>query len=230
MTDIPDDDLRARLSRLDPAPAGVPVDPVTSPRAQELVERAMSTPVQTPDTPSARRRARPGAAGPGCWSRPRRRSSSPSSAASSSSGTGPAPTAAGSRATLALELPPGDVAMSCVQFDVQFLREMPVALAGTVTALEPAQVSLDVDRWYKGGSADRVTIAVPVNNSVALDGVEFLEGERYLVTATDGIVNGCGFSGPATPELERPTTRRSAADPVRSASGGWMRISVSSGR
>ena len=77
MTDMPDDDLRARLSRLDPAPAGVPVDPVTSPRAQELVERAMSTPVQTPDTPSARRRARLGGAGPGCSPRPRRRSSSP---------------------------------------------------------------------------------------------------------------------------------------------------------
>ncbi len=31
----------------------------------------------------------------------------------------------------------------------------------------------------------------------------FRVGERYLVTATDGTVNGCGFSGPATPELER---------------------------
>jgi hypothetical protein len=77
-----------------------------------------------------------------------------------------------------------------------------VALAGTVTALEPGQVSLDVDRWYTGGSADRVTIAVPVNNSAALDGVDFREGERYLLTATDGTVNGCGFSGPASAELE----------------------------
>ena len=32
---------------------------------------------------------------------------------------------------------------------------MPVALAGTVTALEPGQVTLDVDRWYRGGTADR---------------------------------------------------------------------------
>jgi hypothetical protein len=26
-------------------------------------------------------------------------------------------------------------------------------------------------------------------------------GEQYLITATDGNVNYCGFSGPSTPEL-----------------------------
>ena len=60
-----DDELRARLARLDPAPAGSPVDPVTSLRAQELVERAMQTPetqtVPTPDPADelAARRRRP---------------------------------------------------------------------------------------------------------------------------------------------------------------------------
>jgi hypothetical protein len=202
MTDIPDDDLRARLSRLDPVPAGVPVDPVTSPRARELVERAMSSTVQTPDTTSAAdglsRRRRP-------WLLAAAAAAVLAAVVGGFSllGDGAAPGAGdGQPTTLALELPPGDVAMSCIQFDVQFLREMPVALAGTVTALDPGQVSLDVDRWYKGGSADRVTIDVPVNNSAALDGVDFREGERYLLTATDGTVNGCGFSGPASAELE----------------------------
>ena len=37
---------------------------------------------------------------------------------------------------------------------------------------------------------------------MALDGVELVAGEEYLLTATDGVVNGCGFSGPSTPELE----------------------------
>ena len=100
-------------------------------------------------------------------------------------------------------LPSSDVANSCIVFDVAFLAQMPVALAGTVTAVEPEQVTVDVDRWYRGGDADLVTIAVQSGNSVALDGVEFRQGERYLITATDGIVNGCGFSGPATPELEQ---------------------------
>jgi hypothetical protein len=205
MTDIPDDDLRARLSRLDPAPAGVPVDPVTSPRAQELVERVMSTPVQIPDTPSAAdelsRRRRP-------WLLVVAAAAVLVALVGGFLVLGNGPRAVpgsedgGQPSTLALELPPGDVAMSCIQFDVQILRDMPVALAGTVTAVDPGQVSLDVDRWYKGGTADRVTIAVPVNNSAALDGVDFREGERYLLTATDGTVNGCGFSGPAGPELE----------------------------
>ncbi|MET0764100.1 MAG: hypothetical protein ABWY29_04485 [Blastococcus sp.] len=204
MTDIPDDDLRARLSRLDPAPAGVPVDPVTSPRAQELVERAMSTPVQIPDTLSA----------PDELSRRRRPWLLVAAAAAvlvalvggflvlGNGGPG-SDDGGGQPSTLALELPPGDAAMSCIRFDVQILRDMPVALAGTVTALDLDQVSLDVDRWYRGGTADRVTIAVPVNNSAALDGVDFRAGERYLLTATDGTVNGCGFSGPASAELER---------------------------
>lgn len=193
MTDIPDDDLRARLSRLDPAPAGVPVDPVTSPRARELVERAMQTPVQTDDLPDELAR--------------RRRPWILAAAAAAvlvaliggflAFGRGNDPT------TLALTLPPSDVAGSCVQFDVQFLAEMPVALAGTVTAIENGTVTLDVDRWYRGGTADQVTVAMAAQQTTAaLDGVDFRTGERFLLSATEGTVNGCGFSGPASAELE----------------------------
>jgi hypothetical protein len=203
MTEMSDDELRARLSRLDPAPAGTPVDPATSPRARSLMEHAMTTPVQTP-TPvvpaELPRRRRPwllavaaaavlvalvsgalllGGGGDG----------------GTGSGQDPAP--------LALELPPADAAMSCIMFDVAFLAEMPVAFGGTVTAIEDGEVAVDVDRWYRGGEAEQVTIAVPgQQTSAALDGVDFRTGERYLITATDGTVNGCGFSGPATPELE----------------------------
>jgi len=206
MTGISDDDLRARLSRLDPAPAGVPVDPVTSPRAQELVERAMSTPVQTPDSTSpdelAARRRRPlllvAAAAAALVALVGGFFAFGSLGGDDGSG-GPE---AQQPTQLELSLPPADVATSCIMFDVAFLAEMPVALAGTVTAVEPGQVSLDVDRWYRGGTADQVTIAVQENNSAALDGVDFRTGERYLLTATNGTVNGCGFSGPADPQLE----------------------------
>jgi hypothetical protein len=207
MTDMSDDELRTRLARLDPAPAGSPVDPVTSPRAQELVERIMQTPeTQTVPTRDATdelsaRRRRPWLLAAAAavllialvgtvW------------LVSGDGQVGDASTAE-DPTTLALELPASDVANSCMMFDVQILADMPVALAGTVTAIEPGQVTLDVDRWYTGGDADVVTIAVLDGNSVALDGVDFREGERYLVTATDGVVNGCGYSGPATPELEQ---------------------------
>lgn len=96
---------------------------------------------------------------------------------------------------------------SCVPFDVSFLRDMPVAFAGTVTSLTDEQVVLDVDRWYNGTTAqkraDVVTLTLPdATSSVALDGVEFSDGNEYLLAATNGEVIGCGFSGPATSELE----------------------------
>ena len=209
MTDLSDDELRARLARLDPAPAGSPVDPVTSPRAQDLVERAMQTPetqtVPTPDPADelAARRRRP-------WLIPAAAAAALVAAVVATvlviSGGGATPAGNGSTedpTTLALSVGPSDAMNSCIMFDVAYLAEMPVALAGTVTAIEPRRVTLEVDRWYRGGDADLVTIGVQDTNSVALDGVEFVEGERYLVTATDGVINGCGFSGPATPELEQ---------------------------
>jgi hypothetical protein len=199
MTDISDDDLRARLSRIDPAPAGTPVDPVTSPRARELVERIM----QTVDLPSsddlAVRRRRPilvAAAAAALAAI----AAGVLLAVGPFGGNGPRP--GNELTTVALSAPPGDATGSCMVFSVDVLREMPVALAGTVTTLDPGSVTLDVDHWYRGGDADQVTITVPENNSVALDGVDFRSGGRYLLTATKGTVNGCGYSGPADPQLE----------------------------
>jgi hypothetical protein len=212
MTESADRDaaLRARLSRLDPAGPAVPVDPVTSPRAADLMERAMHTPeLQSTDLEpavdlaAARRRRRPSV-----WL-----AAAVAAAAAVivlgvvvlGGGSGPAGTPEKEATTLALTLPDSSgAAGSCIQFDVAFLREMPVAFAGTVSGIDERQVTLDVDRWYRGGDADVVTLAVPgQQSSAALDGVDFRSGERYLVTATDGTVNGCGFSGPATPDLER---------------------------
>lgn len=197
------EELRRRLRALDPA--NDPVDPVTSPRALEQMERVMaSTDLSEPAVGVVPSRSRlplllAAAAVVGALSigavlvatHERTPAVRPVPAAK-------APT------TLALTVPGGITMGSCVPFDVKYLREMPVALAGTVAAADSTQVTLDVDRWYKGGTATRVTIAVPSGQtSAALDGVDFVQGKRYLLTATDGTVNGCGFSGPATPELER---------------------------
>ena len=121
-----------------------------------------------------------------------------------------APPTATASSPVALELPGGSggpVSASCMPFEVRFLRDMPVAFAGTVTSLDDDQVRLSVDRWYRGTAqqtqADAVTVAVPPEtSSAALDGVDFRTGETYLLTATDGTVNGCGYSGPRTAELE----------------------------
>jgi hypothetical protein len=206
MSELSDDALRARLSRLDPAGSAVPVDPASSPRAAELMERAMQS-VETPppvDLASRRRRRRPQIWLAGAAAAAAAIVVAVIIGTTGGGGTGGGSGPAHQPTTLALALPGSDVSLSCIRFDVAFLREMPVAFAGTVASVDKEQVTIDVDHWYKGGDADRVTLSVaPGQTSVALDGVDWRQGGRYLVTATNGTVNGCGFSGPATPDLEQ---------------------------
>jgi hypothetical protein len=200
---FPDRELRARLARLDPA-GDQPVDPVGSSRAAERMERAMQTLEPLPTTPPRRSATRRLAMAGGA---------ALAAAAAVTAGVlvwggdDPAPMAgapAGEPTTLELSLPRSDVAASCLAFDEQFLAAMPVAFAGTVVTGSDDEVVLDVDRWFTGGDADRVRLDSPGGGAaVALGyGVEFAEGERYLVTAANGTVNGCGFTVPATPDME----------------------------
>lgn len=198
-----DEHLRSLLASIDPVPDEVTVDAADSPRARALTEEIMSTPVL--DQPT--RTGRPaGSAGP---RRPWRPAVAIVAAAAAVAvavvafavvgGDDDAPTRS------ALSLPDPGVMTSCIAFDVTFLADMPVAFAGTVTAVTDTTVTVDVDRWYRStdGSADLVDLTMPAaTTSASLDGVDFVVGQRYLVTAAEGNVNGCGFSGPATPELE----------------------------
>jgi hypothetical protein len=210
-----DDDLRDRLSAIDPCPSAVPVHRVDGPHARALLEGIMSTPVDD-------RSANPGAAADPAAPvrRPRRwLPAALAGAAVAAAVTGvvavgaingkdakpaaPPAAAPAAKTQLALKLPEGNSMASCVMFDVQILGQAPVAFGGTVSELTESSVTLDVDRWYRGGPADQVVLSIPSQQtSAALDGVDFVKGQRYLVTATEGTVNGCGFSGPATPEFE----------------------------
>lgn len=101
-----------------------------------------------------------------------------------------------------LALPGSDTMASCVMYDVEFLRPMPVAFSGTAVEVGDGSVLLDVDRWYRGGDSDQVRLVAPGQEMVALLGsVTFEEGGRYLVTATDGVVNSCGFSAEWSPQM-----------------------------
>ena len=73
---------------------------------------------------------------------------------------------------------------------------MPVAFSGSATEVGEDSITLEVDRWYTGGDADVVQLANYEASTVSLDGFKFEAGDRYLVTATDGTVNFCGYSGP----------------------------------
>ena len=95
----------------------------------------------------------------------------------------------------------GDGLMSCLAFDPEILAEMPLAFEGTVEEVDGARVTLDVDRWFTGGDADRVVLEAPLGMEALIGGISFAEGGSYLISATDGVVNYCGFSGESTPEL-----------------------------
>ena len=200
MVNHPDDDLRQRLRRLDPA-GGLPVDPVSSPRAASSVERAMQTidsPVPVPTRSSRRTRLLAGAAVLGA-------AAAVSAGVLLTGGDDPGRPAAEEPRTLTLAMPPSDATASCLPFEVRYLADMSPAFAGTAVEVGADSVVLDVDRWYTGGDADRVLLEAPGGAAAeALGyGVDFEQGERYLVTAANGTVNGCGYSGRATPELEQ---------------------------
>ena len=95
----------------------------------------------------------------------------------------------------------GDQMMSCLAFDPAVLADMPVAFEGTATAVEGDSVRLEVDRWFKGGDTDEVVLLAPQGLEALIAGIPFEVGGQYLVSATDGQVNYCGFSGESTPEL-----------------------------
>ena len=102
-----------------------------------------------------------------------------------------------------LTLPPSDAAISCLPFSVETLRGMPVAFSGTVTALEGGNARLTVARWYRGGESREVLLKAPAEQDAALVGaVPFEQGKRYLVSATNGVVSSCGYTGAWDPQYE----------------------------
>jgi hypothetical protein len=90
----------------------------------------------------------------------------------------------------------------CIRFSVETLAPMPVAFSGEVTEKSADAIVIDVDTWYRGGDSDQVRLQAPDMSVTSLgSSIDFQQGSRYLVTATDGTVNYCGFSGPWSQDL-----------------------------
>jgi len=113
-----------------------------------------------------------------------------------------APPAAKPAKTMTLTLPAGDASGMCLRFSVDALRPMDVALSGTATEVGRSTVTLTPDHWYKGSDGSTTITLRTLGESVILEGgIVFEQGRRYLVTATQGTVNACGFSGQWTPQM-----------------------------
>ncbi len=185
------DDLRKRLAKSNPTPPTEPVDPITSDRARALMEDIMTTETSAPRVDQRRVRMI-GAV-----------------AAALVVVIGGAAILGGGNSTDPASNPPlvltangGDAMASCLPFDVEILKEMSPAFGGKVIGLTDSVATIEVDRWFTGGDAAVVEIQYTPGFE-ALIGTPSLEvGQRYLITATDGVVNGCGYSGIATADYE----------------------------
>lgn len=205
-----DDQLRDRLAALLPD-RDVPTDPIHSDRARTLLEAVMSTPLDTHDTHATPERSAPATVASPRPSTRRRWFGLGAIATAAAAAIAVVALQSGGGGTVTateLSLTPADpLTQMCMAFDPASLAAVPVAFGGTVTSITATDtgstVRIEVDRWYRGGDSDVVDLAVPSGFTAALDGIDFVEGQRYLVSAVDGVVTSCGLSGAATPEYEQ---------------------------
>ena len=209
------DELRDRIARIDPA-RDVPTEPITGARARTLLEDIMKTPIHLDAdgrSNSDGGTTPPSDVGPARSKSPRRwwLGAGAAAAVVALAVAGAAiggvfdGSSAPDTASPPLRLSAGegqDPMAMCVQLTPEVVADVPVAFAGTATAVDGEIVTLDVTKWYVGGDATTVELTAPNGLEALIGGIDFEVGQQYLVSAYDGVVNYCGFSGPATPELQ----------------------------
>lgn len=195
-------DLERRLRRLDPA-EGVSIDPISGPRAAELMEQIMNTPdLNTRDqsTPIAPvHDVRPTTSR---W--PKFAIGGGIAAALAIGAFAFASTGGGGSATatpVTYELAGPTMAM-CLPITELVPPPGLVGFRGTVAEVGDGTVTLDVTKWYAGGDADQVVLQTADLTTVALDGVDFTVGGDFMVSVADGVVQICGFSGQYSADYE----------------------------
>ena len=202
-----DDDLRAALVAADPA-RSADLDPLTSPRARELLERAMTSDLITPTpapSPDAAPSRRPWLAAAAAAVLVMGAGATYLATTGNDPTGGPAGGPSGGEVVLALPVVDPLTTMSClpVSEGMSALAQMTVALAGTATAVSEGEVRLDVSRWYRGGDAGTVVLRnAPEQQQSLVGATDFAVGEDYLVSASDGSVSVCGLTGPVSPDLQ----------------------------
>jgi hypothetical protein len=202
VTDAADDrdGLRARLQASDPAASLPSADPD---RVASLLEDVMATELTTENRATGTRNR-----GPLTWL---------VAAAAvvviagagivgvrALSGDDPAPTAGpptqSSVTKLDLEAPAS--AAKCMVPNAEALAGADLAFDATVTKIAGDRVTLEPTHWYTGDPTDIVVVTGPSEQMQRVaSGVEFQQGDRYLVSASSGKVSVCGFSAPYSSEL-----------------------------
>lgn len=97
---------------------------------------------------------------------------------------------------------PASTSAKCMVPNAELLSRQTIAFEGAVREIAEGRVVLVPSTFYVGEVTDLVEVEAPAADMTELVGaVDFRVGESYLVSATDGRVTVCGFSGPVTPEL-----------------------------
>jgi hypothetical protein len=103
-----------------------------------------------------------------------------------------------------LGVPPDAGTAKCAVPTADILAQQGLAFDGVVDDISDGTVTLTPTMFYAGDPTDIVRVEAP---PAALEGlllsVQFEVGQRYLVSAADGQVSLCGYSGAWTPELEQ---------------------------
>lgn len=183
------DQLRERLNRIDPMRTDAVTEQTIKESSRHLLEKIMSTSTEerVQPSPSSRRRAWVPALAAGALVL--------AVAGGVVLNNDPA------APPLVLSATGDNPAASCIAFSPEELeRVAELAFAGTVTAVNGAEVRLSVQHWFRGGEATEVVLNAPPGMEALIGGIPFTVGDEYLVTADSGNVNYCGFSGPASPE------------------------------
>jgi len=195
---MPDDDLQARLRDADPALRAPSPD---SAWIDILAQSTMEAPMNVPEPAAGTRRTWlltaaaavvVAALGFGGWT-------------ALQGDDNRAGQVAQEKTVMTLKGPAKPDAMAmCMRIEPTTVGQMQVAFDGTVASVDGDSVTLDVNKWYAGGDTDQVQLTqISEADWVALEGGITLEqGQRYLVTAHDGVVNGCGFTAPWSQELQ----------------------------
>lgn len=108
------------------------------------------------------------------------------------------PTAADSRSVTELAAPPSTAYDArCMVPNADVLAQQTLAVDATATDVLDGVVTLAPTHWYAGSPTELVTVQAPPEQLQDLVGaVDFHEGGRYLVSASDGQVTVCGLTGP----------------------------------
>lgn len=200
------DELRDRLAAVDPAAAGVSVDPADSPRAELLRRRIMTTPDladSSADRPPAVHRSR--------WSRLQIGLAAAAAAAVVAGGvttyvvTRPDARAPAASA-MTLAMPDSGTASSCINPAAFTPEPGVVAFGGTVASVDEGDgltgtVVLDIDRRFQGIDAAVTQVKLETAGQQTSESVTFEVGTSYLVSAMDGTVMVC-ITQPSSDELQ----------------------------